>query len=102
VLTGLASRLCARFGKEVSCTRSGGTLLVSLTGWPETSLGVSVMDPLRPSFAVSYPSVSSGRKGGVARKDVTASGVLESAVVWMTKKAIKFGAVPDEAVDKGW
>ena len=52
----LASRLKARFGREIDCRFADNSLLITVPRWPEAALGVTLTDAAVPHFAVSYPA----------------------------------------------
>jgi hypothetical protein len=87
----LASQLRSVFGRSISVERSGETLLIGVAG-RDSQVGVTIADPDRPSFDVTYPAVRGEESGLRDARDHSAAGVLFVALTWIVREIVEYGA----------
>jgi len=91
----VAEEFSRRFGKAVQLRREGTALLVQC-GKPDASVCISVDDPDRPSFAISYPAFDSDARSWRDLHQQNSTGVLLEGLLWITDRVLRDGAVLPE------
>jgi hypothetical protein len=71
-------------------------LLLQIGRDTRAQLGLSVHDPVRPTFAISYPSLSVRRNGDRVIQVAGANNVLLEGVEWAAKQLAQHGVVRPE------
>jgi hypothetical protein len=84
----------AVLGIAVAGERRGGARL-SRSSEPPLVV-VTVLDPARPSFRVTYPAVLSGAMSRREEREVSAEHVLPAALFWIVRAVVRQGAVLPE------
>jgi hypothetical protein len=95
VLASLAEELVRCFGKSLHVHREGKALLIQREN-DDSSVYVSIADPVRPSFDVSYPSLDTDAQSWRDLRQRDAAGILFAAVLRIVRSVVKDGAVLPE------
>jgi hypothetical protein len=97
LLEELLARLRASYGARVLVLQKGdGRLCLQFGSGDDAVIDLRIEDPLRPSFAVSYPALTVKRNGRRHVRRVHVSGVLVAGIEWIAKKLVRDGVVRPE------
>jgi hypothetical protein len=91
----LASQLRSVFGGSITIERAREALLISVRG-RDAEVGVTISDPTRPSFDVTYPAVQEQVSGIRDAREHAAAGVLFEGLTWIVREIVEHGAALPE------
>ena len=95
VLPGVQMEVARRFGKSVRWQREG-PVLVLVCERNGATLGVTVDDPGRPSFGITYPAFAPDAVSWKDMHERAARDVLLAGVLWILEAVERDGAVLPE------
>jgi hypothetical protein len=95
VLAELQMEIARRFGDLVRSRLEGPTLVLVCQGNGAT-IGVTVDDPIRPTFGMTYPAFDADAVSWKELREYSARGVLLVAVLGILRVVEKDGAVLPE------
>jgi hypothetical protein len=97
ILDDVLARLRSMFGKSVLVLqRDEGSATIQVAGDEAAVVGIRVLDPVPPSFAVSYPALKIKRHGRTHVRESGGEGVVFEGIAWIVNQLAQHGVVRPE------
>jgi hypothetical protein len=77
-------------------SRSDSDCTIQLGRSEDAIISITLCDPIRPTFSITYPLLTFRRDGSESIRELTAEGILAEGVAWVARKVFRFGFVPPE------
>ena len=78
----------------LSMSDSDCTIQLGRSG--DAIITVTLCDPIRPTFSITYPALTLRRDGSESISEQTSDEILAEGVAWIARKVFRFGFVPPE------
>jgi hypothetical protein len=83
------------FGASITIERGRDTLLISFAAHA-AEVGVTIADPARASFDVTYPAISGEASGIRDVREHAAAGVVFEGLAWIIREIVEHGVLLPE------